>query len=100
MTQPVSGFTGWVGSALSTARCGFAQNPVVSFGRIAAQPNLIGGITITWCASMGEMARDFTVCAWLGNTPVAERKIEGNTKITNAVEMNIHNYDHITVEVT
>ncbi|MEG1388903.1 MAG: hypothetical protein RSD07_00950 [Angelakisella sp.] len=100
LPETVTGYIGFVSSVMSTAQCYFLQNPSVSFGWAVPQPNLIGGVTITWSTAMGEMARDFTVRAWLGNTLTAEKTVTGNTKTVSAVELNIQNYDRITVEVT
>ena len=59
----------------------------------------IPGITITWDDNFGEYPPVFTVTAKNGNTVVAETTITDNTEKTCVVELEMVNYDGVTVTV-
>lgn len=59
----------------------------------------IPGVTIRWSSLYGEYPPVFTVTAKNGGTVVAETTVTDNTEITSIVELDIANYDSVTVTV-
>lgn len=59
----------------------------------------IPGVTIRWSSVYGEYPPVFTVTAKNGGTVVAETTVTDNTEITSIVELDIANYDSVTVTV-
>lgn len=59
----------------------------------------IPGVTITWSSEYGEYPPVFTVTAYNGSTVVAEKTITDNASNESVVELEISNYDSVTVTV-
>lgn len=59
----------------------------------------IPGITITWCDEHGEYPRSFTITAKNGDTVVAERSVSDNTDTVSVVDLELTNYDSVTITV-
>ena len=59
----------------------------------------IPGITITWSSEYGEYPTEFSVVAKNGDTEVATAYITDNTSTVSEINMNLVNYDSITIEV-
>lgn len=59
----------------------------------------IPGITITWSDLYGEYPPVFTVTAKNGDTVVAELTVTDNTEKVSAVDLEIANYDSVTITV-
>lgn len=59
----------------------------------------IPGVTITWSDLYGEYPPVFTVTAKNGNTVVAELTVTDNTEKTSVVDLDLVNYDSVTVTV-
>lgn len=59
----------------------------------------IPGVTIRWSSVYGECPPVFTVTAKNGGAVVAELTVTDNTDITSIVELDIVNYDSVTVTV-
>ena len=92
--------TGYVSGALSGADAKF-RSPVqidIVFANAFYVP--IPGITLTWSAARGEMARDFEVTAYLKNEVTANIRITDNTELSlQHVIFDIPQYDRITIRV-
>lgn len=93
------GDNGYIGDILSRSDCGFDKIPVINIKFSKVHEPLIPGVTITWGTAYGECAEVFKVTAYNDSTVVAEHRVEGNTSLTSAVEMDIANYDRIKIEI-
>lgn len=59
----------------------------------------IPGVTIVWSSEYGEYPHVFTVTAYSGNVVAAETTVTGNTQQRCLVDLEIVNYDRVTVTV-
>lgn len=59
----------------------------------------IPGVTITWGGEHGEYPHTFTVTAKNGDTVVAETTVTENTDTVSVVDLELANYDSVTIEV-
>lgn len=59
----------------------------------------IPGVTITWSDRYGEYPSVFTVTAKNGNAVVAELTVTDNTEKTSMVNLELSNYDSVTITV-
>lgn len=59
----------------------------------------IPGVTITWASGYGEYPRSFTVTAKNGDTVVAETTITDNNDAVSLVDLELSNYDSVTITV-
>ena len=59
----------------------------------------IPGFTITWSSEYDEYATDFTIEVKNGNTVVASKRVTNNTSVVSSVEMDVVDYDTVTVTV-
>lgn len=59
----------------------------------------IPGVTITWANEYGEYPRVFTVTAKNGSTVVAETTITDNNDVVSLVDLELANYDSVTITV-
>lgn len=59
----------------------------------------IPGVTISWCNEYGEYPTDFTVTAYNGNKVVAQTSVHGNTSQFTLVDLEMSDYDRVTVTV-
>ena len=74
--------------------------PLITIRFTEVHPYLIPGITITWDSVLGnEFASDFIVTAYNGADIVAEKTVIDNGVSETIVEMDIINYDRITVSI-
>lgn len=74
--------------------------PLITITFTKVHQNLVPGITITWDAVLGnEFASDFIVTAYNGSSVVAETTITNNETAKTIVEMDIIDYDKITISV-
>ena len=74
--------------------------PLITITFTKVHQNLVPGITITWDAVLGnEFASDFIVTAYNGSSVVAETTITNNETAKTIVEMDIIDYDRITISV-
>ena len=91
---------GYVGDVLSNEEGVFDKKiPTITidFGRVFTK--LIPGLTITWGSAYGEYATHFIVTAYNGNTVVAAKEISHNDKVISLVNLDIVNYDKITIQI-
>lgn len=97
--NPPYGENGYIGNALSDDNGEFAVTPTITISFSKTFVDLIPGITITWGTAYGEWADSFKVTAYNGANIVISKTITGNKGLTSVVEMDIQNYNKITVEV-
>lgn len=92
---------GYVGNVLCDSDGYFTEAiPLVTISFTKVHQNLVPGITITWDAVLGnEFASDFIVAAYNGDSVVAETTIENNDTAKTIVEMDIIDYDRITISI-
>ena len=101
-TIPTSnvGDCGFIGEVLSDVNGGFPNKApliTISFTKVHSKP--IPAITITWGRVYNEFAEDFIVTAYKGDTVIAEKEVCGNKTVKSVIEMDIVNYDRITIAI-
>jgi len=99
---PLSNFgdCGFIGDVLSGDNCGFNDKaPLVTVHFTEVHHNIIPAITVTWGTAYNEFAEDFVVTAYNGDTVVAEKEVLGNKSVKSVVEVDIVDYDRITIKV-
>lgn len=91
---------GYIGDVLSNAEGIFdTKIPTVTLEFSEVYTQTIPGLTITWGTAYKEYATHFVVTAYNGNSVVAQKEILDNTSVTTIVELDIANYDRITIQV-
>ena len=93
------GEAGYIGNGVCGTDKYFATNPVVSITFSGVHTNLLQGITIRWSEFLGEYAEEFIITAYNGNTVVATKTVVDNREVSSAVEIDIVDYDRITIEI-
>ena len=91
---------GYVGDELSNEEGVFDKKiPTITidFGRVFTK--LIPGLTITWGTAYSEYATHFIITAYNGDTVVATKEISDNDKVISLVNLDIVNYDRITIQI-
>lgn len=76
-----------------------SNSPVVTFSFSELHKASIPGVIITWSNTFNEWATDFVVTARNGSTVVAEKVVAGNDDVTTEVELEIANYNSISITV-
>lgn len=76
-----------------------AQSGSITLSLPEVHTALIPGVTITWCSEFGEYPPVFTVTAYNGDSVVAETTITDNSSAQSLVDLEISNYDRVTVTV-
>lgn len=97
---PPYGANGYIGTALSDAAAeysGAVPTLTISFSKVYSA--VIPGITVVWSETYGEWASEFRVTAYNGAAQVAQKTVTGNTSLMTVVNLDIENYDRITVEI-
>lgn len=98
--EPPYGDDGYIGSELSNADGSFSEiTPTLTIAFSQVYDAVIPGITIKWSETYGEWATDFRVTAYNGTAQVAQKTVSGNTNIQSVVNLDIQNYNKITIEV-
>ena len=93
------GEVGYVSYAICDDNGLFIANPVVSINYSKVHTNPLQGITIRWSDFLTEYAKEFTVEVYNGDDVIASKTITDNTNVLSIIEMDIVNYDRVTVEV-
>lgn len=93
------GETGFVGSTICAADKVFTSHPVVTIGFSKVHRNMLQGITIRWSEFLNEYAEEFIITAYEGDTVVATKTVSDNANVLSIIEMDIVNYDSITIEI-
>ena len=93
------GEVGFVGGAISSANKTYSTNPIVTINFTKVHSNMLQGVTIKWSEFLGEYAEEFKVSAYNGNTLVASKTVTGNESVLSVVNVDIINYNKITIEV-
>lgn len=100
LPQSDYGDCGYIGDVLSDDNGSFSsKTPIITINFSEVHSNLIPGITIVWGSAYDEYATDFIVSAYGGENVIAEREVHGNNSVTSIVEVDIVNYDKITIKV-
>lgn len=76
-----------------------SESGSVTFTLPSVRTVAIPGVTITWSSLYGEYPPVFTVTAKNGETVVAELTVTDNTEKTCVVDLELVNYDSVTVTV-
>lgn len=91
---------GYIGDVLSNAEGVFdTKVPTITLEFSEVHTNVIPGLTITWGTAYKEYATHFVVTAYNGNNIVAQKEVTDNSLVTTIVELDIANYDRITIQV-
>ena len=99
---PETNYTGggYVGDVLSNDECIFdTKIPTATINFTMVHTKIIPGVTIFWGTAYNEYASHFIVTAYNGSTVVAKKEIIDNKSVTSVVEMDISNYDRITIHI-
>lgn len=78
---------------------GYTGTGTVTLSFPAPRTVLIPGIIITWSKTFDEYAVSFTVTAKNGEDTIAETTVSGNGSVESVVDLEMQNYDSITVTV-
>ena len=91
---------GYVGDTLSDEECVFTSKiPTITITFSKVYTQIIPGVTITWGTAYNEYPEHFIITAYNGDTVVAKKEIMYNKSIKSVIEMDIVNYDRITIQV-
>lgn len=93
------GSVGYVGSEFCGTDRVFTNTPVVSISFSQIHSNVLQGITVRWSEFLNEYAEEFVVTAYNGDTVVATKTITDNESVLSIVQMDIVNYDKITIDI-
>ena len=99
---PLSGYegNGYISDVLSGEDGNFDDKvPIFSINFTTIHRNTIPAITIAWGTAYNEFAENFIITAYNGDTEVAQKEIFGNKSVKTIVEMDIANYDRITITI-
>lgn len=91
--------TGFNSNVLCGSDCIFASHPIITISFDSVYSTIIPGITITWSTAYEEMARDYEVRVYNGETLIDTIVIEDNVNIVNLIERDISSYDKIEIEI-
>lgn len=98
--NPPYGENGYIGNSICDDDGEFTTTPTITISFSETFEDLIPGITITWGTAYNEWADSFTVTAYNGTSAVATKTVTGNQSLTSVVNLDIQNYNKITVEVS
>ena len=98
-TKSACGYEAFVGSALSGSDGAFSTYPTITLSFSKVYTALIPGITIVWSKARDEYATDYTITVYNDSTVVATKDVTGNESVTNAIWVDIQNYNKIVVTV-
>lgn len=99
-SAPPYGENRYIGTTLSSADGSFSgaiPTITISFSKVYGA--LIPGVTIVWSEAYNEWATSFRVTAYNGSVQVAQTTVTGNASIMSVVNLDIQNYNKITIEV-
>ena len=94
------GDCGYISDDICDKNGKFTTAPVVTINFTHTHLNLIPGVTIIWGQAYNEYAVDFKVTAYNGNTIVATKDVIGNADVRSVVDMDVVNYDRITIGIS
>lgn len=91
---------GYVSDIVSNDECIFnAKIPLIDIMFREVHTQIIPGITIKWGTAYDEYADQFIVTAYNGSNVVARKEVLGNKTVISVVELDIVNYNRITIEI-
>ena len=93
------GSVGFVGNGLCGITREFTTIPTVSINFSQVHLNVLQGITIRWSEFLNEYAEEFVITAYSGNTVVAYKRVTDNQTVLSVIQMDIANYDKITIDI-
>lgn len=93
------GDCGYIGNVLSNSNCLFHSSPLINIYFSKVHLNSVPAITITWSSIFNEYAIEFVVTTYNGNNVVNRKHITDNNLVTSIVEMEIVDFDKITIQV-
>ena len=94
------GDCGYISDVICNSKGVFTTLPIVTIKFSMVHDNLIPGLTIVWGEAYNEYAVDFTVKAYKGNTVVATKEVEGNDSLKSVVEIDMVEYDSISIIIS
>lgn len=93
------GDCGYIGNVLSDEKCLLSNSPIITISFTKVHLHSVPAITITWSSIFNEFATDFIVTTYNGDDVVNVKEVVGNTLVKTIVEMEIVDFDRITIEV-
>ena len=93
------GDCGYIGNGLSDSNCLFHSSPLLSINFTKVHLNSVPAITITWSSIFNEFATDFIITTYNGNNIVNVKEVIGNNSVKSIVEMEIVDFDKITIQI-
>lgn len=93
------GNNGYIGDVLSGEDGNYTAIPTITISFSGVFDNLVPGMTIIWSEVYDEWADTFRVTAYNGTTISSQKTVEENRDIKSVINMDISNYDKITIEI-
>lgn len=93
------GDCGYISSAMSRVDGTFSPHPTIEINFSEMHTKLVQGIRIVWSTACDEYAVDFTVTVFGGGEAFKVIKVTDNKDVTTFVNMDIVNYDKISISV-
>ena len=93
------GDMGFIGKEMSGTDGVFTRQPLITIKFSEVHTKLIPGMTITWGVAYDEYPTDFTITVYNGDTIVATKEVIGNSNAKSVIEMDIIDYDKITISI-
>ena len=91
--------TGFVSDELSDEDGRFRTNPIITLRFDRLHTRLFPVISITWSTAFDEFASEFRITGYGRGRVVAQEHVTGNTDVTSHTDINLRNYDTVTIEV-
>ena len=93
------GDCGYIGNVLCDEKCLFHSPPIISINFTKVHHNSVPAITITWSSTYKEFATDFIVTIYNENKIVNVKEVVNNKLVKSIVEMEIVDFDRITIQI-
>ena len=93
------GDCGYIGNVLSDFNCLYHSSPLINIYFSKVHLNSVPAITITWSSVFNEYAVEFIVTTYNGDNIVNRKHVVDNNLVTSIVEMEIVDFDKITIQV-
>lgn len=94
------GDCGYIGNVLSDENNTFHSPPIININFTKVHFNSVPAITITWSSIYNEFATDFIITTYRGNNIVNVKEVVNNKLVKTIVEMEIVDFDRITIQVS
>lgn len=96
---PPYGTSSFVGNFVSKEDGTYETNPILTISFSQVYTALLKGVTIRWATAYDEYPVNFVVTAYNGSAVVAQYEETENQLVESITELDIQNYDRITIEV-